>query len=152
MTHFLALEDSLFRCNCVIPSACMRYAFVSLHEPLPVSIRTIRQTHRPSRLQVRSAMRSNILKFLVAISYVVTVEAHGSLVHPRSRNSIDFDEVNCDQHTDHCSAPGKGNGCVNYSHPTEPCFNGQASFWCVYCAVLAREIRSDSFESYVGVS
>lgn len=74
-------------------------------------------------------MPSSLLSALVATAYLTTAAAHGALVHPRSRNSIDFDQVNCDGNTDHCSSPGKGNGCVNYTHPTEPCFNGQASFW-----------------------
>eukprot|EP00662_Eupelagonemidae_sp_cell21_P028084 gene28084-4046_t len=65
---------------------------------------------------------------LAAASLLATANGHGAIVYPPSRNAVDSHEVNCDAHTDHCG-PGKGNGCVNHTHPEEPCFNGQASFW-----------------------
>lgn len=70
--------------------------------------------------------RSSLLALAVR---VVTVDAHGSIVYPQSRNAVDAFEVGCDAHTDHCSSSAKGTGCVNQTHPTEPCHNGQASFW-----------------------
>ena len=65
---------------------------------------------------------------LFALLFVGTL-GHGAIVYPLSRNSIDSDEVNCDRGSDHCSAKATGTGCVNHTHPTEPCKNGQASFW-----------------------
>merc|ERR1719174_3022199 len=59
---------------------------------------------------------------------VATVVAHGELVWPTSRNSVDSDEVNCPK-GDNCGAKVKGGGCVNVTHPGEPCLNGQAAFW-----------------------
>jgi len=47
-----------------------------------------------------------------------------------SRNAVERElGVNCDAHVDNCGPSDKGNGCVNVTHPGEPCHNGQASFW-----------------------
>eukprot|EP01051_Picozoa_sp_SAG22_P002213 SAG22_NODE_97_length_20760_cov_43.302850_15_plen_460_part_00 len=60
---------------------------------------------------------------------------HGALVSPRSRNAIDVaNGVNCVGYE--CSAkatstikPGQYGGCVNATHPGQPCYNGQAAFF-----------------------
>jgi len=78
---------------------------------------------------LKDKMKAIASSLLVGSYLLGRAEAHGALVHPRSRNSIDYEQVNCDAGSDHCAANAKGTGCVNYTHPTEPCYNGQASFW-----------------------
>jgi predicted transglutaminase-like cysteine proteinase len=74
-------------------------------------------------------MQSSALSFIAASACVATAAAHGAMVTPISRNAVDHAEIGCDSNTDTCSAKAKGNGCVNVTHPGEPCHNGQASFW-----------------------
>ena len=75
-------------------------------------------------------MNSRTLLALLSLACLACrADAHGELVWPPSRNAIDAGEVNCDASTDHCSAAAKGTGCVNFTHPGQPCLNGQASFW-----------------------
>ena len=55
----------------------------------------------------------NCLRALLVMAVLmICADAHGAMVHPRSRNSVDFDQINCDANTDHCSATAKGDGCV----------------------------------------
>lgn len=70
-----------------------------------------------------------MLRLVVASALLATVAGHGAIVSPISRNSVDAAEVGCDKSTDGCNAKAVGNGCVNSTHPNEPCHNGQASFW-----------------------
>jgi len=60
---------------------------------------------------------------------IATVAGHGCITFPTSRNAVDAHEVSCDANTDGCSAKAVGDGCVNATHPGQPCKNGQASFW-----------------------
>jgi len=67
---------------------------------------------------------------VLTVAAVAYVHGHGALVSPLSRNAIDYKVgVGCDAHVDSCGPNVKGNGCVNTTHPLEPCHNGQASFW-----------------------
>ena len=78
----------------------------------------------------------------LAAALLPAVSGHGAIVHPRSRNAVDYAEVGCDMHTDGCSAKAVGNGCVNVTHPGEPCHNGQASFWYSQgCAFRCQSLR-----------
>ena len=70
-----------------------------------------------------------LLRLAVGCGLATLVAGHGALVFPRSRNAVDWAEVGCDASTDTCASNAKGNGCVNTTHPGEPCHNGQASFW-----------------------
>jgi len=71
-----------------------------------------------------------MLRSTVASAIVATAFGHGAIVYPRSRNSIDYlAGVNCDAGSDACGPTAKGTGCVNMTHPGEPCKNGQSSFW-----------------------
>jgi len=70
-----------------------------------------------------------VLGALALLCSVARVNAHGALVYPLSRNSVDANEVGCDAHTDVCTTTAKGVGCVNFTHPGQPCHIGQASFW-----------------------
>jgi len=70
-----------------------------------------------------------MLRFIAASACVASAAAHGSMVTPISRNAVDHAEVGCDRSTDSCSAKAVGNGCVNVTHPGQPCHNGQADFW-----------------------
>ena len=56
---------------------------------------------------------------LALLCSVARVNAHGALVYPLSRNSVDANEVGCDAHTDVCTTTAKGVGCVNFTHPGE---------------------------------
>lgn len=69
-----------------------------------------------------------ILHMILALLDVAFVAGHGELVYPRSRNAIDWEQVNCDV-GDTCNSAAKGTGCINFTHPNEPCRNGQSSFW-----------------------
>ena len=66
-----------------------------------------------------------MLRLAVGCGLAAVVAGHGALVFPRSRNAVDWQEVGCDASTDSCASSAKGNGCVNTTHPGEPCHNGQ---------------------------
>ena len=66
-----------------------------------------------------------MLRLAVGCGLAAVVAGHGALVFPRSRNAVDWQEVGCDASTDSCASNAKGNGCVNTTHPGEPCHNGQ---------------------------
>ena len=78
-----------------------------------------------------------MLRALTAVALVATAHGHGALVSPRSRNAIDIDVgVNCVGYECDAKATatvaskvGVYGGCVNATHPGQPCINGQAAFW-----------------------
>jgi hypothetical protein len=88
------------------------------------------QSQKKERLcEASFRFSTRMLRLALASGLVAVVRGHGALVTPRSRNAVDYNEVGCDGGTDTCKPEAKGTGCVNTTHPGEPCHNGQASFW-----------------------
>eukprot|EP01048_Picozoa_sp_COSAG05_P019286 COSAG05_NODE_2981_length_2437_cov_1.493584_1_plen_236_part_00 len=92
---------------------------------------------------------------LALLAHVPGVAPHGSLVSPMSRNALDRRvDVNCAAYS--CKAgtklpSGTYGACVNVSHPSEPCLNGQAAFYysqgcfigCAECDHLSGRVQTD---------
>jgi hypothetical protein len=70
-----------------------------------------------------------MFRLATAATCLATAAGHGCITFPTSRNAVDAHEVSCDAGTDGCSSKAVGDGCVNATHPGEPCMNGQASFY-----------------------
>ena len=109
-------------------ATCSSRGARSARIPILFSRRLLPQSRVPCAAPHGStAMMS--LRPLFGLSVLTVAWGHGALVEPISRNAVDREEVGCDANTDTCSSHAKGDGCVNVTHPGQPCHNGQASFW-----------------------